>query len=162
MSDLISAAKQALEYLQDNQHHVADNERHVYVMEYNAFIEKLEQTIATEESSATQEHIQHCEAGKNYCQQCHDEDVNTPLDAAVRYIKNNTPKVVSDEICKALTYQQPKAEKQEPVAWMFRDDPKIYAMAGSGVHIGKEPPEDALDVIPLYTNQHPAQPKEQT
>ena len=38
--------KQALEYLQDNQHWVADGERHAYVMEYNAFIDKLKQALA--------------------------------------------------------------------------------------------------------------------
>ncbi len=48
--------------------------------------------------------LTHCEAGKDYCQQCRDEDVNTPLDAAVRYIQNNTPKLVSQEICEALNH----------------------------------------------------------
>ena len=46
---LEQAAKQALEYLQDNQHYIADNERHAYVMEYNAFIERLEKIIAEAE-----------------------------------------------------------------------------------------------------------------
>jgi hypothetical protein len=38
--------KQALEFLQDNQHYIADNERHAYVMEYNDFISKLEGIIS--------------------------------------------------------------------------------------------------------------------
>lgn len=41
----IEAMKQALEYLQENQHLIADNERHAYVMQYNAFIEELEAAI---------------------------------------------------------------------------------------------------------------------
>ena len=40
---------QALEYLEDNQHWVADGERHAYVMEYNAFIDKLKQALAQTE-----------------------------------------------------------------------------------------------------------------
>lgn len=36
------ALKLALEYLRDNQHYIAENERHAYVMEYNAFVERLE------------------------------------------------------------------------------------------------------------------------
>lgn len=39
----------------------------------------------------------------------------------------------------------------EPVAWWFRDDPAVFAYAGSGVHVGKEPPDNALDIVPLYT-----------
>ncbi len=46
--------------------------------------------------------VAHCEAGPAYCQQCHLEDRSLALAAAVRYVKNNTPKVVSDEICMAL------------------------------------------------------------
>jgi hypothetical protein len=41
-----AAVRQAMEYLQDNQHLIADNERHAYVMEYNAFIERFEKDIA--------------------------------------------------------------------------------------------------------------------
>ena len=51
---LEQAAKQALEYLQDNQHYIADNERHAYVMEYNAFIERLEKIIAEAEQPRAQ------------------------------------------------------------------------------------------------------------
>jgi mono/diheme cytochrome c family protein len=50
-----------------------------------------------------QEPVAHCEAGPAYCQQCHLEDQSLALAAAVRYVKNNTPKLVSDEICMALT-----------------------------------------------------------
>ena len=42
MSKQTEALKLALEYLRDNQHYIADNERHAYVMEYNAFVERLE------------------------------------------------------------------------------------------------------------------------
>ena len=51
----IDVMKQALEYLQDNQHLIADNERHAYVMEYNAFIERFEQAIADAEKPAPPE-----------------------------------------------------------------------------------------------------------
>jgi hypothetical protein len=47
--------------------------------------------------------LAHCEAGPEYCQQCHLEDRSLALAAAVRYVKNNTPKLVADEICMALT-----------------------------------------------------------
>ncbi len=49
-----------------------------------------------------QEPVAHCEAGPEHCQQCHLEDRSLALAAAVRYVKNNTPKLVSDEICMAL------------------------------------------------------------
>ena len=45
----IDVMKQALRYLQDNQHLIADNERHAYAMKYNAFIERFEQAIADAE-----------------------------------------------------------------------------------------------------------------
>ena len=51
-----------------------------------------------------QEPVAHCEAGPDYCQQCHLEDESLALAAAVRYVKNNAPKLVSDEICNALNH----------------------------------------------------------
>jgi hypothetical protein len=65
--------------------------------------------------------VAHCEAGPEYCQQCHLEDRSLALAAAVRYVQNNTPKLVSGEICMALTTPpaaQP-APVQEPAAWRF-------------------------------------------
>ena len=61
----IDVMKQALEYLQDNQHLIADNERHAYVREYNAFIERFEQAIAEAEQPApaqpmTQDMVESC------------------------------------------------------------------------------------------------------
>jgi hypothetical protein len=50
------------------------------------------------------EPVAHCEAGPNFCQQCQLEDSSLALAAAVRYVKNNTPKLVSDEICNALNH----------------------------------------------------------
>jgi hypothetical protein len=47
--------------------------------------------------------VAHCEAGPEYCQQCHLEDRSLALASAVRYVKNNTPKLVSDEIHMALS-----------------------------------------------------------
>jgi hypothetical protein len=49
-----------------------------------------------------QEPVAHCEAGPEYCMQCKLEDRSIALAAAVRYVKNNTPQLVSDEICMAL------------------------------------------------------------
>ena len=51
--------------------------------------------------------VAHCEAGPEFCQQCHLEDRSLALAAAVRYVQNNTPKLVSDEICMALTTPPP-------------------------------------------------------
>jgi hypothetical protein len=44
----INLIKQALEYLEDNQHHIADHERHAYVMLYNDFITTLKDRLAQE------------------------------------------------------------------------------------------------------------------
>jgi hypothetical protein len=49
-----------------------------------------------------QKPVAHCEAGPEYCVQCKLEDRSIVLAAAVRYVKNNTPPLVSDEICMAL------------------------------------------------------------
>ena len=58
-----------------------------------------------------QEPVEHCEAGPEHCQQCHLEDRSLALAAAVRYVQNNTPKLVFDEICMALT-TPPAAQRQ--------------------------------------------------
>jgi hypothetical protein len=39
----------ALEFLEDNQHHIADHERHAYVMLYNDFITALKERLAQPE-----------------------------------------------------------------------------------------------------------------
>ena len=73
-----------------------------------------------------QEPVAHCEAGPAYCQQCHLEDRSLALAAAVRYVKNNTPKLVSDEICKALS--TPPAQPAVPDAITdIGEDPKYRA-----------------------------------
>jgi hypothetical protein len=46
----IDLIKQALEYLEDNQHHIADNERHAYVMLYNDVITALKERLAQEKA----------------------------------------------------------------------------------------------------------------
>jgi hypothetical protein len=68
-----------------------------------------------------QEQVKHCEAGPDYCPQCHCEDQfenrSLALASAVRYVKNNTPKLVFDEIYTALkTCQQHhrKAKNDQP------------------------------------------------
>jgi hypothetical protein len=40
--------------------------------------------------------------------------------------------------------------RQEPVGYLFTDDPAVYAMPGSGFHSGKEPPANAINVVPVY------------
>ncbi|KAF1016231.1 MAG: hypothetical protein GAK31_01720 [Stenotrophomonas maltophilia] len=42
------------------------------------------------------------------------------------------------------------SEGQEPVGYLFTDDPAVYAMPGSGFHSGAEPPANAINVVPLY------------
>ena len=54
------------------------------------------------QAQPAQEPVAHCEAGPEYCVQCKLEDRSIVLAAAVRYVKNNTPQLVSDEICMAL------------------------------------------------------------
>lgn len=39
---------------------------------------------------------------------------------------------------------------QEPVGYLFTDDPAVYAMPGSGFHPGKEPPANAINVVAVY------------
>lgn len=60
-------------------------------------------------------------------------------------------------IC-ALTERLKQVGDEEPVAWAFSDDPKVFAMPGSGVRVGKEPPEHAINLTPLYTAPPEAQP----
>jgi len=71
--------------------------------EFQAMIENLL-------ASPVQEPVAHCEAGPRHCQQCHLEDRSLALAAAVRYVKNNAPKLVSDEICMALTTPTEKGQ----------------------------------------------------
>lgn len=44
-----------------------------------------------------------------------------------------------------------------PFGHWFTDDPKAFATPGSGFLVGKEPPKNAINVIPLYT--HPSPPE---
>ena len=39
---------------------------------------------------------------------------------------------------------------QQPVGYLFTDDPAVYAMPGSGFHAGSQPPKDAINVVPVY------------
>jgi hypothetical protein len=53
----IDLIKQALEYLEDNQHHIADHERHTYVMMYNDVITALKARLAQPEQTEVQQLI---------------------------------------------------------------------------------------------------------
>jgi hypothetical protein len=68
-------------------------------------------TTPPAQSAPVQEPVEHCEAGPGHCQQCYLEDRSLALAAAVRYVQNNTPKLVSDEICMALA-SIPAAQRQ--------------------------------------------------
>jgi len=51
----IDLIKQALEFLEDNQHHIADNERHAYVMLYNDCITALKARLTQPPQRTEQE-----------------------------------------------------------------------------------------------------------
>jgi hypothetical protein len=85
--------------------------------------------------------IQHCEAGPEYCQQCHLEDRSLALAAAVRYVQNNMPKLVSDEICMALTTPpaQPTPEQYTALEQALTRLQKRYAELEAKVAAQQEP-----------------------
>jgi hypothetical protein len=49
-----------------------------------------------------------------------------------------------------------KQEQGEPFGYWFSDDPAVVTYAGSGFFKGSKPPNDAINIIPLYTTP-PAQ-----
>lgn len=55
-----------------------------------------------EQSAQQQEPVVHCEAGPEHCPVCLAETRSLALAAALGYIQRNTPKLVSEEICRAL------------------------------------------------------------
>ena len=85
-----------------------------YHMETSSFAKRVDEIFKQALAAPTvQEPVAHCAAGPEYCQQCHLEDRSLALAAAVRYVQNNTPKLVSDEICMALT--TPPAQPAVPL-----------------------------------------------
>ena len=68
------------------------------VNKMNSWVVAIKEALA----QPAQKPVAHCEAGPEYCVQCKLEDRSIVLAAAVRYVKNNTPPLVSDEICMAL------------------------------------------------------------
>ena len=101
--NLISRMNSALEEIGDFAHkkstgpEVPDALWEICSMAYDA----MEDTTPPAAQPA-QEPVAHCEAGPEYCVQCKLENRSIVLAAAVRYVKNNTPPLVSDEICMAL------------------------------------------------------------
>ena len=92
-----------------------------------------------------QEPVAHCEAGPEYCVQCKLEDRSIVLAAAVRYVKNNTPQLVSNEICNALKKSSPpQRTEQEPVAWLCKPDQH-------GLFDPPTPDKACKDCFPVYT-----------
>ena len=59
-----------------------------------------------------QEFVAHCEAGPEHCPICLAETRSLALAAAVGYIQRNTPKLVSEEICRALKKASPPAQRK--------------------------------------------------
>jgi hypothetical protein len=45
---------------------------------------------------------------------------------------------------------------QEPFGYWFTDDPKAYAMPGSGFKLGSKPPQNAINMVALYDRPAPA------
>lgn len=43
----------------------------------------------------------------------------------------------------------------EPTGWFFTDDPQVVAMPGSGYFPGPTPPNDAINLVPLYAHPDP-------
>jgi hypothetical protein len=75
-------------------------------------------------AQTAQEPVAHCEAGPEYCVQCKLEDRSIVLAAAVRYVKNNTPQLVADEICMALAtppQRKPITEAESRQAFREQD-----------------------------------------
>jgi hypothetical protein len=87
---------------------------YVDLREFDEKAKPIITAIKQARSAPVQEPVAHCEAGPGHCQQCHLEDRSLALSAAVRYVQNNTPKLVSDEICMALT-TPPAAPVQQPL-----------------------------------------------
>ena len=45
----------------------------------------------------------------------------------------------------------------EPVGYLFNDDPKIFAMPGSGFSHGSTPPDNAVNITPVYPTAQPTE-----
>lgn len=43
----------------------------------------------------------------------------------------------------------------KPTGWFFTDDPQVVAMPGSGFFPGSTPPNDAINLVPLYSHPDP-------
>jgi hypothetical protein len=97
----------------------------------------------TPPAAAPVQPVAHCEAGPEFCQQCHLEDRSLALAAAVRYVQNNTPKLVADEICMALT-TPPAAPVQEPDVAFLR---QVLSVAIAGLY--EHYKDDVLRVFTL-------------
>lgn len=104
MNDKTRAAiQQALEYLRDNQHYIADNERHAYVMEYNAFVERLE-ALADHVPDATKM-IEQPAQQEPYCWMSPEGTIYQASDEDV--LKGSIPMYLG----------KPPAQQQEPVGY---------------------------------------------
>ena len=93
-----------------------------------------------------------CDTSKGRCADCPDPVIEQPDD--LDWI---TPEAVFAAKLKLHGIDNPAEQpvSQEPFGWYFMDDPKVFAMPGSGFHIGKEPPMDCLSATPLYTAPQP-------
>jgi hypothetical protein len=89
-----------------------------YHMEASSFAKRVDEIFKQALAEHGQDSVKHCEAGPDYCPQCHYEDQfenrSLALAAAVRYVKNNTPKLVFDEIYMALSTPPLMPTKDQP------------------------------------------------
>jgi hypothetical protein len=100
-----------------------------YMLGKDGVVRHLKAIAAIEQAiAAPVQPVAHCEAGPEFCQQCHLEDRSLALAAAVRYVQNNTPKLVADEICMALT--TPPAAQRQWVGLTDEDKLHIECMGG--------------------------------
>lgn len=66
------------------------------------------------------------------------------------YVAPLTPEQWAKALRAAFSAQASKAELQ-PFGHYFSDDPKVFAMPGTGFKRGTTPPPDSVDAVPLYT-----------
>ena len=121
----IDLIKQALEYLEDNQHHIADHERHTYVMMYNDCITALKTRLAQPEQepvcpACKAEVLYECVAcsSNNYPpqpEQCNYPDCKCPTEnpCLKGLAQTQEPVVWADYESKGIHHK--------PVAWMDAD-----------------------------------------
>jgi hypothetical protein len=92
-------------------HNVAAQAKDIGVEQDERVFARIAAMKASQQAPVVQgEPVAHCEGGPDFCPQCHLENRSLALAAAVRYIKNNTPSLVHEEIAKALSHHRQASE----------------------------------------------------